>query len=110
EIDLAHLESASLDIARTLRRGSLVSFETTVPVGTTRQVLAPLLERGGRKAGLDFDLVFSPERVKSRSVLRQLTANPKIVGGITPASADRGCDFYRTYLGTEAVNVGSLEA
>ncbi|MGC8861786.1 MAG: nucleotide sugar dehydrogenase, partial [Armatimonadota bacterium] len=60
--------------------------------------------------GVDYDLVFSPERVKSLLVLKHLFDNPKIVGGITPASAGRGAEFYSTYLGAPVINVGTLEA
>ena len=58
----------------------------------------------------DFDLVFSPERVKSQHVLRNLTLNLKVVGGINAEAADRGSSFYSNYLGAPVANVGSLEA
>jgi nucleotide sugar dehydrogenase len=110
DIDPSVLVAASAEIARTLERGALVSYETTLPVGGTRRILQPVLERGGLKAGADFDLVFSPERVKSQRVLQNLTVNVKVVGGITPAAAERATAFYRTYLGAPVQNVGSLEA
>ncbi|HLI57300.1 MAG TPA: NAD(P)-binding domain-containing protein, partial [Actinomycetota bacterium] len=84
DIDTSLLVSASRDIARGLQLGSLVSYETTLPVGGTRRFLLPALERSGLQAGVDFDLVFSPERVKSQRVLAHLERNAKIVGGITP--------------------------
>ena len=70
----------------------------------------PILERGGLRAGADFDLVFSPERVKSQSVLEHLTRTPKIVGGLTPAAAERAATFYGRYLGAPVIRVDSLEA
>jgi nucleotide sugar dehydrogenase len=70
----------------------------------------PALERSGLKAGVDFNLVFSPERVKSLSVLGNLTMVPKIVGGCTEACASRGQEFYADYLGAPVINVGTLEA
>jgi nucleotide sugar dehydrogenase len=110
DADLSMLEAASIEIARGLRRGSLVSYETTIPVGGTRRHLRPVLERSGLQAGVDFDLAFSPERVKSQHVLEQLEVNPKVVGGLTPAAAERASAFYRRYLGAPVLNVGTLEA
>jgi nucleotide sugar dehydrogenase len=107
--DLSIIRSIAEDLAASLRPGSLVSFETTLPVGETRR-LGALVEQGGLRAGVDFDLVFSPERVKSQRVLRHLFDNPKVVGGITPRSAERGAAFYAGYLGAPVANVGTLEA
>lgn len=107
--DLSIITSIAEDLAASLRPGSLVSFETTLPVGETRR-LGALIERGGLRAGVDFDLVFSPERVKSQRVLRHLFDNPKVVGGLTPRSAERGARFYAEFLGAPVNNVGPLEA
>ena len=107
--DLATIESATRDVAKGLRAGTLVSFETTLPVGQTRR-LGRILESGGLRVGVDFDLAFSPERVKSQTVIRQLHANPKVVGGATPSAAARAEKFYREVLGAPTINVGSLEA
>jgi nucleotide sugar dehydrogenase len=109
-IDWGNLLEASREIAKGLRPGTLVSYETTVPVGGCRGTLVPVLEQGGIKAGRDFSLIFSPERVKSRLVFARLTDTPKIVGGIDPASAAAGEAFYRRWLGAPVINVGSLEA
>lgn len=108
--DTSILEAASRKIAEGLQRGAMVCYETTLPVGATRNVLRPILEESGLKAGEDFSLVFSPERVKSQLVLKHLTQTPKVVGGIDAASAERGFAFYQQYLGAPAINVGSLEA
>ena len=94
--DLSIIESATEEIAAGLRRGMMVIFETTLPVGQTRR-LGSILEKTGLRAGVDFDLVFSPERVKSRAVLRLLTVNPKVIGALTPAGAARAEVFYREY-------------
>lgn len=107
--DLRHIHAVSKQIGQALQRNSLVIFETTLPVGTTRS-LVPLLESGGKRAGVDFQLVFSPERVKSRYVLRYLAETPKVVGGLTPEAATRATDFYREYLGAPVTDVGSPEA
>jgi nucleotide sugar dehydrogenase len=107
--DLSIIESVAFDVAKGLRRGSLVTFETTLPVGQTRK-LGTILETGGLRAGIDFDLAFSPERVKSQLVLKHLTIHPKIVGGITPEAAARAESFCAQFLGAPVINVGTLEA
>jgi nucleotide sugar dehydrogenase len=108
--DFSIIEPVSAQIAAGLAPGTMVCYETTVPVGTTRGVLQPVLERSGLRAGADFDLVFSPERVKSQLVLKHLTQAPKIVGGITPESGARAAEFYSRYLGAPTINLGTLEA
>jgi nucleotide sugar dehydrogenase len=97
--DFGWMEAATRDIARGLRPGTLVSYETTLPVGTTRTRWAPLLEEGsGLTAGTDFHLVFSPERVLTGRVFADLRKYPKLVGGINAASAEHGIDFYQQVL------------
>jgi nucleotide sugar dehydrogenase len=106
--DTRIIESVTGQIAQGMKRGTMVSYETTLPIGGTRALL-PILESGGLRGGRDFDLVFSPERVKSRLVIERLTKNPKIVGGLTPEAAARAAAFYGEYLGAPVINVGSLE-
>ena len=97
--DFTWMESATRDIARGLRPGTLVSYETTLPVGTTRNRWAPLLEEGsGLVAGRDFHLVFSPERVLTGRIFADLRKYPKLVGGIDAGSAQRGIAFYEAVL------------
>lgn len=110
EADLSKMEAATKEVSRGLRAGTLVCFETTLPVGTTRKVLVPILEAGGLKAGKDFDVVFSPERVKSGSVLAQLKRNPKVVGGLTPEATERAARFYAETLGCPVIRLESAEA
>src|SRR5690606_2241087 len=107
--DLRQIHAVSKQIGQSLKPGALVIFETTLPVGTTRSLI-PLLESGGKKAGMDFHLVFSPERVKSRFVLKFLVETPKVVGGLTPEAAAKATAFYREYLGAPVMDVGSPEA
>jgi perosamine synthetase len=108
--DFSAIEAAIAEVAGRLRPGMMVSCETTVPVGTTRGHLRPILEQSGLKAGVDFDLVYSPERVKSQHVLQFLTKNPKVVGAITPQGLERGAEFYSRYLGAPVIRAQSLEA
>jgi nucleotide sugar dehydrogenase len=110
DIDWANLVAASTDVAKGLGAGTLVSYETTVPVGGCRHTLIPVLETSGLKAGRDFYAVFSPERVKSRFVFARLLDTPKVIGGFDQISAHKGVEFYQKWLGAPTVNVGSLEA
>lgn len=97
--DFGWMDAATQAIAKGLKPGTLVSFETTLPVGTTRDRWAPMLEVGsGLKAGADFSLVFSPERVLTGRVFADLRRYPKLVGGIDAASAARAVDFYEAVL------------
>jgi nucleotide sugar dehydrogenase len=108
--DLSMMEAAASDVAAGLQKGALVIFETTLPVGATRDVLGPTLESGsGLKAGIDFGLAFSPERVFSGRILRDLATYPKIVGGIDDESTERAARFYEEGLGVEAARVRDCE-
>lgn len=110
EIDYCNLTAASDAVAAGLRPETLVSYETTLPVGGCRSVLIPVLEKSGLKAGCDFYACFSPERVKSLHVFEHLRKIPKIVGGFDRQSADRAESFYKKFLGAPVINVGTLEA
>ncbi len=97
--DFRAMDAATADIARGIRRGTLVSFETTIPVGTTRNRLAPMLARGsGLRPGVDIDVCFSPERVMSGSVFADLRRYPKLVGGLDRRSGERATAFYQSVL------------
>lgn len=97
--DFGWMDAATQAVAKGLRPGTLVSYETTLPVGTTRNRWAPMLEEGsGLTAGTDFSLVFSPERVLTGRVFADLRRYPKLVGGIDEASAGRAVEFYEAVL------------
>ncbi|MEU3945510.1 nucleotide sugar dehydrogenase [Streptomyces sp. NPDC029526] len=101
--DFGGMDSATKAIAQGLRPGTLVSYETTLPVGTTRTRWAPMLAEGsGLTPGEDFHLVFSPERVLTGRVFADLRRYPKLVGGIDAASTARGVAFYRAVLDFDA--------
>lgn len=108
--DLRNLEAASRDIAQGMRPGTLVVYETTVPVGTTRERMIPILQTSGLEPGVDFYIAYSPERVKSRLVMRYLSENPKVIGGFDDQSAASAASFYETYLRAPVTDVGPLEA
>ena len=97
--DFESLDRATESIGNSLKKGTLVSFETTLPVGTTRNRLTPILEKCSTLvAGTDFHVVFSPERVFSGRVFEDLRRYPKLVGGIDDKSTDIGYDFYSQVL------------
>jgi UDP-N-acetyl-D-mannosaminuronic acid dehydrogenase len=109
--DWAALDAACAAIGAGLRPGTTVAVETTVPVGTTRTRLAPALEqRSGLRGEEDFHLVFSPERVFSGRVFRDLATYPKLVGGLSAAGEARGVELYRAFLEAEVWPMGSAEA
>ena len=110
-IDLHILKDASTEVGKGIRRGALVIYETTVTVGSTRGSLIPLLEEhSGLKAGPDFHVAYSPERVKANLVLARLETTPKVVGGLDTASLERAASTYREVLGAPVDEVGTLEA
>lgn len=98
--------------AQTGHRGITVAIETTVPVGTTRTRIAPALATiSGLRAGIDFHVVFSPERVFSGRILQDLATYPKLVGGLTPEGEARAVELYRAFLpDAEVRGMGSAEA
>ncbi len=97
--DFTWMDNATRAVAAGLRPGTLVSYETTLPVGTTRDRWGPMLAEGsGLTAGEDFHLVFSPERVLTGRVFADLRRYPKLVGGIDEASARAGIAFYEAVL------------
>ena len=99
--DFGWMDSATDDIARGLRpeNHTLVSYETTLPVGTTRTRWKPRLEAGsGLVEGRDFHLVFSPERVLTGRVFADLRRYPKLVGALSARGAQRAVEFYEQVL------------
>lgn len=97
--DFGWMDSATRDIARGLKPGTTVIYETTLPVGTTRTRWAPMLQEGsGLTAGQDFHLVFSPERVLTGRVFADLRKYPKLVGGLDEAATAKAVEFYETVL------------
>ncbi len=108
--DFAMLDAAIDAIGPHLKRGVLIIVETTVPVGTTRyRVGARVLAASGYAPTVDFSLAFSPERVSSGVVLRDLRIYPKIVGGIDAHSTARAAAFYAAHLDAEIITVRDAE-
>lgn len=99
EPDFGWMDAATESLGAHLTAGTLVSYETTLPVGTTRKRWKPLLERiSGLVEGVDFDLVFSPERVLTGRVFADLRKYPKLIGGLSEQGAQRALAFYEEVL------------
>lgn len=100
EPDLSAVLGAADSLAQRLRQGQLVVLESTTYPGTTRDELAPILERSGLKAGRDFHLAFSPERVDPGREDWTTRTTPKVVGGLTPECSRRAAELYGTACDT----------
>jgi UDP-N-acetyl-D-glucosamine dehydrogenase len=93
--DVSYIESVSRSLAPYLHQGELVVLESTTYPGTTDEVMLPILESAGLKAGVDFYLAFSPERVDPGNAHYNILNTPKVVGGLDAASTERACTLYR---------------
>ena len=109
EPDLGPLLAASRALAEVARAGQVVVLESTTYPGTTREEVAPLLERRGLRVGEDVHLAFSPERVDPGRTDYTLRNTPKIVGGMTPACTEAAAEVYR-HVCDEIVAVTTPEA
>jgi UDP-N-acetyl-D-glucosamine dehydrogenase len=93
--DISYIVAALEELAKEIRRGQLIILESTTYPGTTEEVLRPRLEAGGLRAGKDFFLAFSPERVDPGNVSFQTRNTPKVVGGVTKACTAVAVELYR---------------
>lgn len=108
--DLRAVTSATEAIVPHLRRGNLVILESTSPPRTTIDLVKPILEKSGLKAGDDFYLCYSPERVLPGQIMRELVENDRVIGGITPESAKAGHDLYATFVTGEIIETDATTA
>jgi UDP-N-acetyl-D-glucosamine dehydrogenase len=98
--DMSYIVSAVDGIAKHLHSGMLIVLESTTYPGTTDEVVQPMLEATGLKAGVDFFLAFSPERVDPGNPTFQTHNVPKVVGGFTPACSSLAAELYGTAIET----------
>jgi UDP-N-acetyl-D-glucosamine dehydrogenase len=97
--DFSAIDMATQEIGMAVSKGALVCYETTLPVGTSRNRLTPILEReSGLVEGDDFYVAFSPERVLTGRVFGDLRRYPKLVGGVSKESDDEAVAFYESVL------------
>ena len=108
--DFEWIDAATASIGEGLRPGTLVVYETTLPVGTTAQRFRPILEKASHlQAGKDFYLAYSPERVSSGHIFRDLQNYPKVVGGIDEVSTATAVSFYRSVLDAGVISMPSTD-
>jgi len=109
--DYRFMDAAVAAVGPGLHAGSLVVFETTLPVGDTRGRFTPALESAsGLTVESDLFVAFSPERLLSGHVFRNLATYPKLVGGVGPVSTARAAAFYASVLDAEVVAMSNAEA
>jgi UDP-N-acetyl-D-mannosaminuronic acid dehydrogenase len=107
--DMRAVTSATEAIVPYLKKGNLVVLESTSPPRTTIELVAPILARSGLKAG-DFFLAYSPERVLPGQILSELIANARVVGGVTPDSAQAAADLYSIFVKGEIFQTDATTA
>lgn len=108
--DMRAVISAAESIVPFLRKGNLVVLESTSPPLTTLDLVAPILARSGLEAGRDFHLAYSPERVLPGQILRELIENARVIGGITPESAEAGYELYSTFVKGKIIKTDATTA
>ncbi len=96
--DLGYVRAAARSLTPVLRPGNLVILESTVPPGTTDEVLVPELERSGMKAGRDLLVAHVPERVLPGDMLAELTQNARVIGGVDRESAEAARQLYAHFV------------
>jgi UDP-N-acetyl-D-mannosaminuronic acid dehydrogenase len=108
--DMRAVISAAESIVPFLRKGNLVVLESTSPPRTTVDLVAPILARSGLEAGRDFHLAYSPERVLPGQIMRELIENARVIGGVTPESAQAGSDLYATFVTGKIIQTDATTA
>ena len=104
--DVSFVTSAATSLSKIIRPGQTIILESTVYPGATEELVAPILEQSGMKAGEDFMLAFSPERIDPGRVSHPVREIPKVVGGINQASTDMAVAAYAKVF-EHVVTVGS---
>ncbi len=110
KVDLSYIEQAANSIVPFLDKGNLVVLESTSPPGTTQNLLAPLLEKTGMKAGEDFFVAYCPERVLPGRILKELIENNRVIGGIESTSALEAKKLYSSFVEGEIYLTDSTTA
>ena len=98
--DLSYVVQAVSAVKAQIHKGHLVILESTTYPGTTDEIVRPALEASQLKAGVDFYLAFSPERVDPSNEQYTTRTIPKVVGGVNPVSTELACDLYRAIIDT----------
>ena len=108
--DIENIKKATIQIGKVLKKKDMVILRSTVPVGTTRDILLPILEKESNlKGGEAFYLAFAPERTVQGKALEELRSLPQIIGGLNKRSLDVASSFFSN-LNTTIARMSSLEA
>jgi len=108
ESDLSAVISASQSIMEGLKEGDLVIIESTVPPGTCENMVIPILEKSGLKAGKDFKVAYTPERALPNNTIFEMTHNARVIGGIDSESTRRAASLYQRITEGEIIMVQDL--
>ena len=108
--DLGCVREAARSVVPHIRRGSLFIVESTIPPGCTEDVIIPILEESGLTAGEDFYVAHCPERVLPGRVIEELVHNDRVIGAVSPGSAERAKSFYSTFVAAPVFTTGLREA
>ncbi|QUH22627.1 nucleotide sugar dehydrogenase [Methanobacterium alkalithermotolerans] len=106
--DLDAVKSTCKTISKGLKKGNLVIIESTVPQGTCQNIVIPILEESGLKAGDDFGVAYTPERAIPNNTLYEMTHNARVIGGIDDESADMAITLYQRITEGEIIKVSNL--
>ena len=110
EPDMQYVESAVRLILPHVRKGNLVILESTSPVGTSDEIITPILEEEGFKVGVDVFVAHCPERVLPGRILIELVENDRIVGGVDHESTKKAVDFYSSFVSGKVISTDAKTA
>jgi len=108
--DLKPLQSAAETVSKELKKNDLVVIESTVFPGTTEEVVKPILEKSGLKAGKDFYLSYCPERVDPGNKKWNVDNLPRVIGALSSEGLKQAAEFYRSITSSEVLELNSLKA
>jgi len=108
--DLKPLQSAAETVSKNLKKGDLVVIESTVFPGTTEEIVKPILEKSGLKAGDDFHLAYCPERVDPGNKKWNVGNLPRVIGALTKEGLKLSAEFYRSLTRSEVLELNSIKA
>ena len=108
--NLRPLESAAETVSKNLKKGDLVVIESTVFPGTTEEIVKPILEKSGLKAGDDFHLAYCPERVDPGNKKWNVGNLPRVIGALTKEGLKLSAEFYRSLTRSEVLELNSIKA
>ncbi|RLF43349.1 MAG: UDP-N-acetyl-D-glucosamine dehydrogenase [Thermoplasmata archaeon] len=108
--DLTFLKSATQTISKYLKKETLVVIESTIAPGTTEEIIIPILERSGLKAGKDFYVSHCPERIDPGNKKWTISNIPRVIGGINKKSTEVTYELYKSIIDAKIVELGSIKS